>query len=71
MPQRLSITGFDDYEISSHLEPSLTTVRVPAEELGNRIASYLLDRMAGKAAIHNTELSANLIMRDSTGPAPN
>lgn len=70
VPKRLSITGFDDFEISSQLQPPLTTVRVPAEELGVRVAQYLLNRISGHPVPHRTELEANLIIRGSTGPAP-
>jgi LacI family gluconate utilization system Gnt-I transcriptional repressor len=44
VPERFAITGFGDFEIASHLVPSLTTVAVPAEEIGT-LAGSLLDRM--------------------------
>src|SRR5690606_12312711 len=34
VPQDLSVVGFDDLDISSHLDPPLTTMRVPSREIG-------------------------------------
>lgn len=45
VPERFAITGFGDFEIASHLVPSLTTVAVPAEEIGTLAGNLLLDRM--------------------------
>ena len=47
MPQQLSVAGFDDLEFASQIVPSLTTMHVPAEEIGRRAAEYLLARVAG------------------------
>jgi LacI family transcriptional regulator, gluconate utilization system Gnt-I transcriptional repressor len=45
VPERFAITGFGDFEIATHLTPSLTTVSVPAEEIGSLAGTLLLDRM--------------------------
>ena len=45
VPERFAITGFGDFEIAAHLVPSLTTVAVPAEEIGALAGRLLLDRM--------------------------
>ena len=41
IPGALSVTGFDDLELSGQFEPQLTTVRVPAREIGQRTADVL------------------------------
>ena len=70
VPDDLSITGFDDLDPAAHLDPPLTTVVVPAEELGRRTADYLLDRIAGRPVPDRTELPASLVLRGSTAPPP-
>jgi LacI family transcriptional regulator len=70
VPNEVSITGFDDLEPAAHLDPPLTTLVVPAEELGRRTADYLLDRIAGRPVPDHTELQASLILRGSTAPPP-
>ena len=46
--------------------PTLTTVHVPVEEIGVRVADYLLGCIEGRAMPMKTELEANLVLRDST-----
>ena len=70
VPRQLSIVGFDDLEFAGQIAPSLTTVHVPAEEIGRRAAEYLLARIAGRAAPITTEVVTNLIIRESTAPPP-
>ena len=43
MPGDLSITGFDDIEISAHLQPSLTTVTTDVVAWGRAAATRLLE----------------------------
>lgn len=70
VPQTLSITGFDDFELASHMAPSLTTVRVPAIEMGVAAADYLVSVLEGKHVSDHTEFEAELIVRGSTAPPP-
>ena len=70
VPAEVSITGFDDLEPAAHLDPPLTTLVVPTEELGRRAADYLLDRIAGRTVLDHIELAASLILRGSTAPPP-
>ncbi|GIH24875.1 transcriptional regulator [Acrocarpospora phusangensis] len=72
VPEDLSITGFDDVYLSLSTLPMLTTVRQPLEEMG-RMAVTLLMRLLDGHTIESlhVELATHLIVRDSTGPAPN
>jgi LacI family transcriptional regulator len=68
IPRDLSIVGFDDLDYAAELSPSLTTVRIPAAEMGSAAAEYLLARIAKRPTAHMIEIPANLIVRDSTCP---
>jgi LacI family transcriptional regulator len=71
VPADLSVTGFDDSEISQATAPKLTTVRQPLGELG-RIAVTMLVRLMERQALDalHLELATELIVRGSTGPVP-
>lgn len=68
VPRDLSITGFADLEISAEVFPPLTTVRVPAAEIGARAADYLLQVLAGGTPARATRLDAEIVVRGSTAP---
>lgn len=69
--EQLSVTGFDDLEPAAHLDPPLTTVHVPAEEVGRRAGEWLLARLDGRPLPERVELEARLVLRASTArPAP-
>lgn len=70
VPAELSVTGFDDLDLSSHVDPPLTTVSVPAHEIGRRAAAHLLAMIERRPVPLRVELPANLILRGSTGRAP-
>jgi len=70
IPGQLSITGVDDMELSTHLPPGLTTVRIPTDEIGRRTAQHIVARLNGEKAEKRTELAVELIVRGSTAPAP-
>jgi LacI family transcriptional regulator len=67
VPRDLSITGFDDILVATALEPELTTIRLPAEELGARAMTALLERLDGHAP-PDVSLPGELIVRGSTAP---
>lgn len=76
VPNEMSIVGCDDIELASLLVPELTTIAIPARELGARAARLLLQ------AIHGPEsekppatripkmLPSRLVVRGSTAPPP-
>jgi LacI family transcriptional regulator len=67
VPEELSVTGFDDIEITSEFDPPLTTVSIPAAGMGRFAADYLLDAFAGVSRQQTTTLPYRLIIRGSTG----
>lgn len=71
LPHDLSIAGYDDIGAATIVEPALTTMRQPLQEMG-RVAAGLLGRMldGGRVDVTRIELSNRLIVRTSTGPAP-
>lgn len=69
LPRDLSIVGFDDLELARHLQPALTTMRVPAQAMWCCAAERLLATLAGQAVPRSTAVEVALIVRASTGPA--
>jgi LacI family transcriptional regulator len=70
VPRALSITGVDDMELSAHLPPGLTTMRIPTQEIGRRAAQHILARLNGEEVEKRVELAVELVVRGSTAPAP-
>jgi LacI family transcriptional regulator len=70
VPRDLSITGFHDLELASHMEPPLTTVHVPIVEMSNTAVDLLLAELAGEAAPAVRNLPTSIVMRKSVGPPP-
>jgi LacI family transcriptional regulator len=65
VPGDLSVTGFDDVLVATAIEPELTTVRLPAEELGARAMAALLERLDGRTP-SDVFLPGELVVRGST-----
>lgn len=67
VPESLAVTGFDDLPYSETSNPGLTTVHLPAVELGSLAATQLLKLMAGeKVAQTHLTLESTLVVRGST-----
>jgi LacI family transcriptional regulator len=66
VPANLSIVGFDDIPLAAFIDPPLTTVRVPAYDLGHAAGLALLDRIAGRGTGGRTTLPTELVIRSST-----
>ncbi|HEV2275075.1 MAG TPA: LacI family DNA-binding transcriptional regulator, partial [Acidobacteriaceae bacterium] len=45
IPEDVALVGFDDFELAETLEPALTVIRQPAEQLGNVAANFLFNRI--------------------------
>lgn len=70
VPDDIALVGFDDIPLATAVEPPLTTVRQPIEQLGFTAASVLLDMLTnsdGTAAPQRIVLPTELIIRDSCG----
>jgi LacI family transcriptional regulator len=70
VPRALSITGFDDVELSAQVDPPLTTINIPAAEIGRGAADYLINAIAGRSVPTSVLLPYRLVMRSSTAPPP-
>ena len=68
LPRELSVAGFDDSPIAQVVWPQLTTIRQPVEKMASEAARMLIQD-AGQIA-GGRLLDFELIVRDSTGPAP-
>jgi DNA-binding LacI/PurR family transcriptional regulator len=70
IPEDISVVSFDDIPLAAYFHPPLTTVRLPAFELGQAAGRALLERIAEPAAPRRTLLPTELIVRASTAPPP-
>jgi LacI family transcriptional regulator len=71
VPQSLSITGFDDVELAAQVDPPLTTISVPAAEIGRGAADYLINAIAGMPIPRSVQVPYRLIIRSSTSKPRN
>jgi DNA-binding LacI/PurR family transcriptional regulator len=69
VPAELSVVGCDDVELARLVTPELTTVRVPARELGARAARLLVQRLAGDAPNAPDAPAAPAAPDPAAGPA--
>ncbi|HEY6184264.1 MAG TPA: LacI family DNA-binding transcriptional regulator [Terriglobales bacterium] len=71
VPQDISVTGFDDTRLAEYSNPSLTTVDIHRDMLG-QIAADALHELSTSDNAHGKDyqISAELIVGDSSGPAP-
>lgn len=68
VPEDISIIGFDDLPIAQCTVPTLTTVRVPAYDMGTRATQELIAAIREDRQVTTQELPTRLIVRNSTAP---
>ena len=68
VPGDVAVCGFDDFPFSQFAHPALTTVRIPAYEMGREAARILIEHLAGSgpATAEQIEFSVELMVRDSS-----
>ncbi|MFJ8695386.1 LacI family DNA-binding transcriptional regulator [Streptomyces roseolilacinus] len=69
VPEDVSVTGFDDLALATAVEPELTTVGLPAEQVGERGMEALLAVLDGRTPPPG-DLPVTLRVRASTAPPP-
>ena len=66
IPNDLSVLGFDDLDVSAHLDPPLTTIAQPFVQIGRTAADPLFHRINGERGnIEQFALQASLVLRES------
>jgi len=69
IPKDVSVIGFDDIEADLMLDPSLTTIRVPKDELGVEALRLIVNVIKNRKSIHKKiVIPVELIVRNSTSP---
>jgi LacI family transcriptional regulator len=70
VPHDVSVIGFDDIQSANYYVPSLTTIRQPLQAMGELAATTLLKKIARERQPDTIRVDPELIVRESTGPAP-
>jgi len=76
VPDDMSIVGCDDIELATLLVPELTTIAIPARELGARAARLLLQALVQSEQDAKTPsrprktIASRLVIRGTTAPPP-
>jgi len=66
VPDDVALVGFEDSAIARHMDPALTSVRQPTEEMGRTMARVLLEEIAERASVRrHVVLATELVQRDS------
>jgi DNA-binding LacI/PurR family transcriptional regulator len=68
IPDDLALASYGAIPATGYVEPPITTVALPAEEMGTLAARRLVARTGGAPAAGRTTLSGRLVVRDSCGP---
>lgn len=69
VPADVSVVGIGPDELAETVSPALSSVRIPAAELGRQAVTLLMSRLAGTATPAATLLAPELTARASTAPA--
>jgi DNA-binding LacI/PurR family transcriptional regulator len=68
VPDDVAVVGIDDIDMASVVTPPLTTIALPADEMGTRAMNMLRDLMAGMTlAAPRVVLDPRLVVRGSCG----
>jgi len=69
IPDDLSVMGFDDLDMSVHLDPPLTTLAQQFTNLGRQAAQVLLSRIRGEVRpLQQITIAPELVIRESCAP---
>lgn len=64
----ISVVGFDDIELASHIHPALTTVKQNRKAIGRALAQILHRSINNEKVEERTIIETKLIVRESTTP---
>ncbi len=67
VPHEVSVTGFDNIRLSEFLNPALTTVHIPREQIGRQIFESLTSAASPEESLREVIIDPELVVRESTG----
>lgn len=67
VPTDISVTGYDDLDISRYVKPSLTTIRQDLDLIGEKAFTMLLSMLMNRSA-QRIVVNGEIIVRESVGP---
>ncbi|MFU1913148.1 LacI family DNA-binding transcriptional regulator [Bordetella avium] len=67
VPEQLSIVGFDGIDEDEMMQPELTTVSIPAQEIGRRAARHIVDLIEDREPASSGPLPHTVLERGSLG----
>ena len=72
VPNDLSVIGITDITLAHQFRPALTTIRLPTADIAARSVALALEMIEGGTPAQERYVvrSPELIVRESTGPAP-
>jgi LacI family transcriptional regulator len=66
IPDDVAVASFNDISVAQFLNPPLSTIRLPSEEIGETAVELLLERMGGRELAKRINLASRIIWRGST-----
>jgi LacI family transcriptional regulator len=66
IPEDIAVASFNDISVAQFMNPPLSTVHLPAEEIGESAVELLLERAGGRDLAKRITLATRLIWRGST-----
>lgn len=66
VPEEVNIIGLNDISVSKYVYPSLSTVKVHTELMGETAVDLLVERIEGRTIPKKVFIATNLIIRDSS-----
>jgi DNA-binding LacI/PurR family transcriptional regulator len=71
VPNQMSVAGFDNINLAQFTSPALTTMHIPRDRIGELAFEGLFSTLpGGGASAHEINIDVELIVRQSTGTAP-
>lgn len=69
VPRDISIIGIDDIDMSAHMTPSMTSIRIPTARIGHEAAETIVSEISGKTERLRVDLPIDLVVRQSVTSA--
>ncbi|MCK1976819.1 LacI family DNA-binding transcriptional regulator [Jeotgalicoccus huakuii] len=66
VPDRVSVIGFNDISVTKYVYPTLSTVKVYTEVMGETSVDLLLEQISGREVSKKTYISTELVIRESS-----